>query len=52
MSSEFSDWMCDNAEIICEAWNENLPEEQWVDSVYDIDDDDWLFDQYQMSSGE
>ena len=52
MSTQFAEWMCFNAETICDNWNEHLPENQWVDSVYEIDDDEWLIVQYQESNEE
>jgi len=47
MSVAFSEWLCDNAEQVCDAWNEQLPENEWVDCVYEIKDDDFLCIQYQ-----
>ena len=52
MSVRFAEWMCDNAESIAEEWNINLPENEWVDSVYDIDDDEWLIVTYQEWNSE
>ena len=52
MSVAFSAWLSDNAEMVCEVWNDQLPENEWVDSVYEIKDDEWLIIQYQEMKGE
>jgi len=52
MSTTFSTWLSDNAEQVVDVWNFGVPENEWVDSVYEINDDDWLILQYQEMNEE